>query len=133
MLTMLAGTAQAAKAALSNLVGGIGYFHGSSQVAAAERHQADAAACTTDAVLKCRCSRELQLHGVPCSRCIPHFKALLSHEVGCQVAVGGQVVQGPAQELLTAVPSRSFFPRGFLWDEGFHQACPLVILSSAKA
>ena len=59
-----------------------------------------------------------------CSRCLPRFNALLNHAVGCQVAVGGQVVQGPAQELLTAVPGRSFFPRGFLWDEGFHQVRP---------
>ncbi|CAM9545434.1 unnamed protein product [Heterosigma akashiwo] len=68
----------AAKAALSNLVGGMGYFHGRHLVRApGERPGAGGA-------------RRVRVPSFPTS-------------------------------LFTAVPSRSFFPRGFLWDEGFHQ------------
>lgn len=61
----------AAKAALSNTLGGMGYFTGRSEVRGAG----------------------------------PNGGNGLSFEAS----------------LFTAVPSRSFFPRGFLWDEGFHQ------------
>ncbi|NXM29657.1 MOGS glucosidase, partial [Oxyruncus cristatus] len=58
-----------AQAALSELLGGLGFFHGRSLLRSERR---------------------------------------------------SEPLPGPKATLFTAVPSRSCFPRGFLWDEGFH-------------
>ncbi|KAL7411430.1 glycoside hydrolase, partial [Mrakia frigida] len=67
----------------SNLLGGIGYFHGRSLIDRSFAHEYDD-------------TPELE-----------------------EGEVGG-VQEMEERGLLTATPSRSFFPRGFYWDEGFH-------------
>ncbi|KAM0934900.1 putative mannosyl-oligosaccharide glucosidase [Dioscorea sansibarensis] len=64
------------RAAIGNLLGGIGYFYGQSKIA------------------------------------LPKGFALKN---------GDKFISYWPAALYTAVPSRSYFPRGFLWDEGFHQ------------
>ncbi|KAF5746454.1 mannosyl-oligosaccharide glucosidase GCS1 [Tripterygium wilfordii] len=64
------------KAAIGNMLGGIGYFYGQSKISQ------------------------------------PGKSNVKTHD--------NFILYWPA-ELYTAVPSRPFFPRGFLWDEGFHQ------------
>lgn len=74
---------------LSNLMGGIGYFYGTSK--------ADISSA-------------------------PEYAETDQDFWGKATSAQSRTVveeQGPFQ-LFSAVPSRPFFPRGFLWDEGFH-------------
>lgn len=76
------GEVEFAQYLLSNMLGGIGYFHGSSVIDRSHPPMQD----------------EESFKGEP-------IRPELS----------------PPQTLFTATPSRPFFPRGFYWDEGFHQ------------
>lgn len=78
-----------AKSMFSNLLGGIGYFHGHQLIDrsyASEYDEENEGFWEEAAEARSRQKQELE---------------------------------GP-YELFTSVPSRPFFPRGFLWDEGFH-------------
>ncbi|EPS41090.1 hypothetical protein H072_5018 [Dactylellina haptotyla CBS 200.50] len=70
----------------SNLLGGIGFFHGTSLVDRSEYPEDD-------------------------EEFWEAAKANREKDLGQQ--------EGPTT-LFTSIPSRPFFPRGFLWDEGFH-------------
>jgi mannosyl-oligosaccharide glucosidase len=82
-----------AKSALSQLIGGMGFFHGDSKVA------------RTDS------------QGAP----LPPDDDEPIEESSDETEKKVEVDMDPPTSLFTATPSRPFFPRGFLWDEGFHQ------------
>ncbi|KAJ3089596.1 Processing alpha glucosidase I [Quaeritorhiza haematococci] len=92
-----------AQAIMSNMLGGLGYFHGTSIVdRALEGYDEDEPTDYIDADEED--DDDYFDDGLP-RRAKPQPNPQL---------------EGPTT-LFTAVPSRPFFPRGFLWDEGFHQ------------
>lgn len=82
--------AEFAHTIFSNLLGGIGYFHGTSIV---DRTYADEYA--------------------------EEEEGFWEDALAAQRRPGAAKEEGPS-ELFTSIPSRPFFPRGFYWDEGFH-------------
>ncbi|KAK4690720.1 hypothetical protein P7C71_g6137, partial [Lecanoromycetidae sp. Uapishka_2] len=79
-----------AKSMFSNLIGGIGYFYG-------------------DAIVDRSYAPEYEEEN----------EGFWDETAEARSRTGSVRLEGPA-ELFTSIPSRPFFPRGFLWDEGFH-------------
>jgi len=78
------------QAITSNLLGGIGYFYGTSIVDPSFSNEWDDDGSSAD------------------------------HEDDDKQSTSKGPHLTEPKALLTATPSRSFFPRGFYWDEGFH-------------
>ena len=102
------GAGAVARAALSNMLGGIGYFFGHSLVRVRQRRQGQVVETTAKLWDTGVYTGGLtSVTGwVPACTALPMCPAASLHDLLPSCA---------------AVPSRSFFPRGFLWDEGFHQ------------
>lgn len=79
-----------ARSMFSNLLGGIGYFYG-------------------DAVVDKSYAPEYE----------EEDEGFWEETAEARGRSGVHKLEGPL-ELYTSIPSRPFFPRGFLWDEGFH-------------
>ena len=79
-----------AKSMFANLIGGIGYFHG-------------------DSIVDRQYAPEYEEEN----------EGFWQETAEARARQGAVKLEGPS-ELFTSIPSRPFFPRGFLWDEGFH-------------
>lgn len=117
-----------ARVLLSNLVGGIGYYHGNAIV---DQSSMPTSMDKAESFLFSHEDDELESLLMDS---LPTGPSTTDDLVNDDVAVKDikrtaiptappvkPVEVGPFQ-LFTGSPSRSFFPRGFLWDEGFHQS-----------
>ncbi|OLY85243.1 putative mannosyl-oligosaccharide glucosidase [Smittium mucronatum] len=104
-----------AKSALSNLIGGIGYFYGDEMIkdvigSSSELKSQQSSGSQIDprdAELEDEDSEIVQTEPEP--QLPLKYVSKLSNP------------KDNKNTLLSATPSRNFFPRGFFWDEGFHQ------------
>ncbi|KAF2534529.1 hypothetical protein F2Q70_00030679 [Brassica cretica] len=101
------------KAAIGNMLGGIGYFYGQSKIKAPKSTQLEGPGPNEN---RPEPEPNIQTHMPINNKQIIEFNVF-------QLQAKSEdefLLYWPA-ELYTAVPSRPVFPRGFLWDEGFHQ------------
>lgn len=86
------GDLETAKRCLSNLLGGLGYFHGRPVIGDSHTFADN-----------------------------QEQEGIVNPQTGLQNKVQSLPPPDVYLSLFSATPSRSSFPRGFLWDEGFHQ------------